>query len=171
MDEMDDHEENKKLVVVKKPRNRKNKTHLIFNEDARREFLSGFRKRKNERRAKARELMEIQLKDDKKRLKDEHRNKLRKFLQNDRPVPEVEHILNPVVYDLPDHVVTISSNTDVDLASHDNVRLGLNKGATEEAEEERDGNLEEENDDYLKRLEIEIFVMCYRNIIIILSLQ
>ena len=53
----------------RKPKNRQTKRRAVFDEDARREFLTGFRKRKNERRQKAKEQMEQQLKEEVKRLR------------------------------------------------------------------------------------------------------
>lgn len=44
-----------------------------------------------------------------------------------RGVPEVEHIVEPVTYDLPNHTVTISSITDIDFQGESNTRLGQNK--------------------------------------------
>ncbi|VDI56605.1 Hypothetical predicted protein, partial [Mytilus galloprovincialis] len=58
-------EKNKK----RQPKNRKTKTILVFDVKAREEFLTGFRKRKNERRKKAQDERKSQMKIDKKESK------------------------------------------------------------------------------------------------------
>ena len=53
------------LITKRAPRNKKTKTSIVFDADARKEFLTGFRKRKNERRRKAKEQLERELKEEK----------------------------------------------------------------------------------------------------------
>ena len=48
---------------------KKRKTEVVFDESKRRDFLTGFRKRKDERRKKAREQMETKLKQEIKEAK------------------------------------------------------------------------------------------------------
>jgi|FrelakmetLWP11LW_1041352.scaffolds.fasta_scaffold364936_1 ribosomal RNA-processing protein 17 len=50
-------------------KNRSTKTAIVFDETARTEYLTGFRKRKDERRKKAKEQMEKEVKDELKRAK------------------------------------------------------------------------------------------------------
>ena len=48
----------------KRPLNKSTKTSVVFDPSARKEFLTGFRRRKQERRKKAAEKMERQLKEE-----------------------------------------------------------------------------------------------------------
>lgn len=41
-------------------------------------------------------------------------------------IPEIEHLVDPVVYDLPEHTVTISHIGDVDFVGKSGLRLGQN---------------------------------------------
>ncbi len=52
-----------------KPRNKSTKTSVVFDESARKDFLTGFRRRKNERRKKAMEKMEKKFKEEVKNAK------------------------------------------------------------------------------------------------------
>ena len=51
------------------PKNRSTKTSIVFDEAARTEFLTGFRKRKEERRKKAKEQREKEAKEEIKKAK------------------------------------------------------------------------------------------------------
>merc|ERR1711976_631212 len=62
-------------------KNKQNKTFLKFDETARADFLTGFRKRKNERRKKAQEELQQQYKDEKKRIKEKKGAELRERLK------------------------------------------------------------------------------------------
>lgn len=53
--------------MVKKAKNKATKTAVVFDAAARKEFLTGFRKRKNERRKKAQEQIVKDLKEEKKK--------------------------------------------------------------------------------------------------------
>ncbi|XP_070579949.1 nucleolar protein 12-like [Ptychodera flava] len=107
----------------KNPRNRQNKFHLVFDEENRKDFLTGFRKRKDERRKKARQDAEKKLKEERSQIKKEKRKFVREKLQNlDRTSTSykaLDRLLNaseePVVYDHPEHTVTVTTITDVNL--------------------------------------------------------
>ncbi|CAG2063888.1 unnamed protein product, partial [Timema podura] len=60
-----------KAFHPKKRINRKTKLHLVFDGNARREFLTGFHKRKVQRQKKAKEELDHQLREERKRLKQE----------------------------------------------------------------------------------------------------
>jgi ribosomal RNA-processing protein 17 len=64
-------------IVTKKQINRKNKLRVVFDENARKDFLTGFRKRKDERRKKAKEQIELNFKNEIKKIKSESRTKVR----------------------------------------------------------------------------------------------
>ena len=50
---------------------------MVFNEGARKEFLTGFRRRKDERRKKAQEEIETRLKEEIKKIKSETKDKVK----------------------------------------------------------------------------------------------
>ncbi|XP_025829597.1 nucleolar protein 12 [Agrilus planipennis] len=77
----------------KSQKNRNSKVHLVFDENKRREFLCGFRKRKLQRKQKAQEELKKQLKEEKKRLKAEAKECYKTLVKSYKPVPEVEHLL------------------------------------------------------------------------------
>jgi ribosomal RNA-processing protein 17 len=52
-------------------RNIKRKSELVFNEEKRKEFLTGFSKRKLQRKKKAQEEFKIKVKEEQKRIRDE----------------------------------------------------------------------------------------------------
>ncbi|XP_060522789.1 nucleolar protein 12 [Cylas formicarius] len=78
----------------KKTKNRASKVHLVFDEAKRREFLTGFRKRKLQRKKQAQEKLERELKEERKRLKVEARESYKNLVVSHRPIPELENLLN-----------------------------------------------------------------------------
>ena len=76
--------------------NKKNKTRLVFDESARKEFLTGFRKRKDERRKQWKEKVDRQLKNEIKKIKGENQAKVRTIYENWCQVSE------PKVYCFPE---------------------------------------------------------------------
>ncbi|XP_060074862.1 nucleolar protein 12-like [Ylistrum balloti] len=115
----------------KAPKNRKTKKVLVFDETARLEFLTGFRKRKNERRKKAKDDKEIQLKEDKKELKRQRRELIEKSFyfkgKSKQKAPELDEIGKPTVTELPEHTVTITDISEIDMVGHSGLRLGQNQ--------------------------------------------
>lgn len=98
------------ILQMKRPKNRQTKSVLIFDEAARREYLTGFQKRKNQRRKQAKLENEKKIKDEKQALKQQVREMMQK---SDRHrLPEVEEFLSSTVHDLPDHTVTITDMSD-----------------------------------------------------------
>ncbi|KFM73616.1 Nucleolar protein 12, partial [Stegodyphus mimosarum] len=98
---------------MKEKRNKRQKIHLIFDEKERTEFLTGFRKRKLERKMKVKEDLAEMLKKEKKKIKQSQKETIRNTILSQRQVPEVQHLLEPVTYDLPDHTVTIKEVDDM----------------------------------------------------------
>uniref|UniRef100_V5IJY0 Nucleolar protein 12 n=1 Tax=Ixodes ricinus TaxID=34613 RepID=V5IJY0_IXORI len=92
----------------KRARRAPKKIHLIFDEDERRDFLTGFQKRKKERQKKAQEELKARVLEEKRRLRAEKREVLQKLLE-DRPLPCSEDDGEPVTYDMADHTVTVTS--------------------------------------------------------------
>ena len=98
--------------MKKKKGFKKEKRRVIFDENERTDYLTGFHKRKLARKLKAKEKLDNLLKEEKKRIKQNQREALQNALYTQRQVPEIEHLLKPVTYDLPDHTVTISEFQD-----------------------------------------------------------
>ncbi|KAK9675264.1 Nucleolar protein 12 (25kDa) [Popillia japonica] len=73
----------------KKAKNRSNKINLVFDEEKRKEFLTGFHKRKQQRKKKAQEKLENQLKEERKRLKSEIKESYKKLVVSNRLIPEL----------------------------------------------------------------------------------
>uniref|UniRef100_A0A023GI93 Nucleolar protein 12 n=1 Tax=Amblyomma triste TaxID=251400 RepID=A0A023GI93_AMBTT len=116
------------------------KIHLVFDERERREFLTGFQKRKRERQKKAQEKLLQEAREEKRRLKAEKREILQRLL-GDKPVPgsaaDEGNEEEPVTYDLPDHTVTVTSLECSDL--YGDVRIGQNQGDGDEEEDDDNG--------------------------------
>ena len=77
-------------------KSKKDKTSIVFDEASRKDFLTGFRKRKNERRKKAKEQLERDLKEEIRKA----RQKAREDVINAKAtgashqiVPEIEHLI------------------------------------------------------------------------------
>ena len=62
--------------VPRRAINKSTKTRIVFDENKRKEFLTGFRKRKDERRKKWNEKVERNLKEEIKRIKEQTRAKV-----------------------------------------------------------------------------------------------
>ena len=60
----------------RKPINKKNKTRVVFDPAARKEFLTGFKKRKDERRKKWNDKVQKDLKEEIKKIKEETQKKV-----------------------------------------------------------------------------------------------
>ena len=99
-------------------KNRSTKTAIVFDEAARTEYLTGFRKRKEERRKKAKEQIEKEVKDEIKKAKDKAREFVEKqrsgeLSSSHRIVPEIEHLLPTDVHDLGSHTVSVTHIEDL----------------------------------------------------------
>ncbi|KDR13007.1 nucleolar protein 12 [Zootermopsis nevadensis] len=105
--------------------NRKTKLLLAFDENARREFLTGFHKRKLQRKKKAQEELKQQLREERKRVKQEARESFKKLIVSHRPVPELENLISKN-YELETHSVSIQELSVSDLAENNNW-IGINK--------------------------------------------
>ncbi|CAK1596472.1 unnamed protein product [Parnassius mnemosyne] len=92
---------------------KKKKISLVFDENKRRDFLCGFRKRKLERKKKAKEQMERMLKEEKKRIKQENKESYKKLVVSCRPIPDIEQLLQEEYEDEDVNVkiVELSSDT------------------------------------------------------------
>ncbi|XP_069124391.1 nucleolar protein 12-like [Argopecten irradians] len=121
------------------PKNRQTKKVVVFDEAARLEFLTGFRKRKNERRKKAIDEKELQVKEDRKEFKRKRKELIEKSFyfkgKSKQNAPELDMIGTPTVQELPEHTVTITDISELDLAGHSGVRLGQNQFEDEQNSE------------------------------------
>jgi len=86
-------------TVPRRAINKKTKTKVVFDENARKEFLTGFRKRKDERRKQWKEKIDRQLKNEIKKIKNDTKSKLEKGGMSKKNsshhiVPEVAHLIN-----------------------------------------------------------------------------
>ncbi|EDO38089.1 predicted protein [Nematostella vectensis] len=118
---------------------RKDKKIVVFDEESRREYLLGFRKRKNERRKKAQEELQTKSREkmievraeNKRKMLDEMRKQTEQLeaLQSDAGDDEdgASSLAVDTTYDHPEHVVTVTSITDVDLDGG-LTTIGPNKG-------------------------------------------
>ncbi len=89
----------------KAPRNRTTKTSIEFDPEKRRQFLTGFRRRKEERRRKAREKIHMDAREEVRRAREDARKRAREIAEmrggggtssSHRVVPEIEHLLPQV---------------------------------------------------------------------------
>lgn len=101
---------------------------LSFDEDDRQSFLTGFQKRKAERKQRAKDAMGKKLKEELKKMKEKRKEKLKGFYEEQVAVaeqlgatPESE----ATEYDLGDHIVNIQ---EIDIGSA-SASLGLTLGA------------------------------------------
>ncbi|KAJ2939735.1 hypothetical protein O0L34_g17927 [Tuta absoluta] len=77
----------------RKNQDRKKKIAVVFDEEKRKDFLCGFRKRKLERKKKAQEEMQRMLKEEKRRIKQENKESYKKLVVSSRPLPDIEQLL------------------------------------------------------------------------------
>ncbi len=88
----------------------------------------GFQKRKAERKLKAKELLEKELKAEKLRIKQKQKERLKQLYENQRTVPEVQHLLEPTItYELPKQLVNITAFDANDISGTLGLSLGFNK--------------------------------------------
>lgn len=109
-----------------------------------REFLTGFHKRKLQRKKKAQEELQRQLKEERKRLKTEARESYKKLLVSHRPVPEVEHLLKEEYEDDDVNVKVVELSTDA--ISDANNWIGPNR-VKYETNEEPDVDIKQEEEE------------------------
>lgn len=82
--------------------------------------MTGFRKRKNERRKEAQEKLELQLKEEKRRIKMEAKESYKKMTKSYQPIPELEAFLEEKEYDTENVTVKVVELSKSDLALQQN---------------------------------------------------
>ncbi|XP_026095662.1 nucleolar protein 12 [Carassius auratus] len=108
-----------------KPKKKQRKCVLTFDDKDRQEFLTGFHKRKVERRKAALEEMKSKLKEEQKRVREERHREYLKMLQerrqalddDDELVDAITATKESVQYDHPNHTVTVTTISDLDLSA------------------------------------------------------
>ncbi|XP_031551417.1 nucleolar protein 12-like [Actinia tenebrosa] len=119
----------------------KEKKIIIFDEDLRKDYLLGFRKRKNQRRQKAMDDLKKKEKEKIRELKKKKREEFMEHLRKQRQEldaleseeedePEDHSTSVDTTYDHPEQVVTVTTVCDLDL-EEDSTIIGHNKGNQE----------------------------------------
>ncbi|KAM9324514.1 nucleolar protein 12 [Gastrophryne carolinensis] len=117
---------------------------IVFDEEKRREYLTGFHKRKLQRRKAAVEEIKRKIKEEQKKMKEERHKEYMKMLKERvealEEADEVERLVTSktesVLYDHPSHTVTVTTISDLDLSG-----MGLLPPSS--IEEENEENQEE----------------------------
>ncbi|XP_071487978.1 nucleolar protein 12-like [Diadema antillarum] len=100
------------------PKNKQTKFRLVFDEDSRKDFLTGFQKRKKARKKIAQQEAEEKRREERRKERRERRDALEEELKSIR-LPEVSETKQAkrdvAVIDHPEHTVTVTSITSLDL--------------------------------------------------------
>ncbi|ERL94116.1 ribosomal RNA-processing protein 17-like [Dendroctonus ponderosae] len=118
----------------KKPKKRAKKVNLVFDEVKRRDFLTGFRKRKLQRKKHAQEKLENDLKEERKRLKSDAKESYKKLVVSHRDIPELEKYLSNE-YEEDDVTVKVVELSTNEIAKQSNW-IGANRPKYESDQEE-----------------------------------
>ncbi|KAK2917184.1 hypothetical protein QQF64_026208 [Cirrhinus molitorella] len=130
-----------------KHKKKQGKCVLVFDDKNRQDFLTGFHKRKQERRKAALEEIKNKLKEEQKRVRDERHKEYLKMLQERRQaLDEADELVDAITattesvqYDHPNHTVTVTTISDLDLSA---ARLLEPDQRDEEREEETENGEE-----------------------------
>ncbi|KAM4023083.1 nucleolar protein 12 isoform 1-T2 [Anomaloglossus baeobatrachus] len=117
---------------------------LVFDEEKRREYLTGFHKRKVQRRKAAVEEIKRKIKDEQKRLKEErHKEYVKMLKEREEALEEADEIerlvtskTESVIFDHPNHTVTVTTISDLDLSGVGLLPPGFIEAEDEEKNEE-----------------------------------
>lgn len=118
---------------------------LNFDEEKRRDFLTGFHKRKVERKKAAIEEIKQRLKQEQKKLREErHQEYLKMLAEREEALEEADELdrlvtakTESVQYDHPNHTVTVTTISDLDLSGARLLGLPLpEQAARQDSEEE-----------------------------------
>ncbi|XP_078347083.1 nucleolar protein 12-like isoform X2 [Oculina patagonica] len=154
--------------MAAKKKLKKEKKVLVFDENSRRDYLLGFRKRKNERRKKAKEDLTKKEKERRKEFKQEKKKSMAEQMEKHRKELEAlesddendEQEVVPSVdatYDHPEHLVTVTTISDVNLDGEKFACIGPNRGLMETVKSQQDTSSTsvsgEQNNSLVKRTE------------------
>lgn len=123
---------------------KKQKLEIVFDEQKRKDFLTGFRKRKNERRKKAKEQVETMIKEERKRIKAELKAGMKTMKKSYQPLQELTEEDKKQEYEDDEVEVKIVELSANDFAAKGNM-IGANTGEESE-EEEQDEPSENESE-------------------------
>ncbi|XP_015610321.1 nucleolar protein 12 [Cephus cinctus] len=149
----------RKLDVSRTPGQpkRRKKITLVFDEEKRREFLGGFHKRKVQRQKRAQEELQRQLKEEKKKIKQDARERYKKLLSR-RDIPELEELLSKEEYEVEGRTVSILEVNVADLAEKANW-IGQNKvtyEGDEDTEKQNEEQADEDGDEMIAGMELTV---------------
>lgn len=133
--------------------NKRSNITLVFDDDKRRKFLGGFHKRKLQRQKKAQEELQRQLKEEKKRIKQDARERYKKLLTH-RDLPELEKLLYKHEFETEEHKVSILE-MDLDSLYDTDKCIGINKAITDKNKENLTNDIELATDTSIKMIENE----------------
>uniref|UniRef100_UPI0035901B03 nucleolar protein 12 n=1 Tax=Myxine glutinosa TaxID=7769 RepID=UPI0035901B03 len=133
--------------------NRQTKLYIEFSEQERQEYLTGFHKRKQERRAAAQEELQKKIREEKRKLKEERRDHFiqqmreRKATQGKEFDDFQEELVTEraeiVQYDHPGHTVTVTTVTSLDFTRPTMINMGANEFQSTDAPEKGAGDEDE----------------------------
>ncbi|NXC31097.1 NOL12 protein, partial [Campylorhamphus procurvoides] len=130
----------------KGPGGREGRLVVTFDEERRREYLTGFHKRKVERRKAALEEIKRKLKEEQRKMKEERHQEYLKMLSEREEAldeaDELEHLVTSrtesVNIDHPNHIVTVTTISDLDLSGARQLGLTTPVGKSDGSEEEKE---------------------------------
>ncbi|CAF1059360.1 unnamed protein product [Rotaria sordida] len=125
------------LVQRRSKKNRQTKTQLVFDEQARKEYLKGFHKRKVERRERAQKELEDEIKNDLKNLRQKRREDMRKRHEALGLLDTVENNTKKRTIELKNHTIEIAEIDD-QLISNTGLFMGNNQINDNETNEKND---------------------------------
>ncbi|XP_030094473.1 nucleolar protein 12 isoform X2 [Serinus canaria] len=106
---------------------------VTFDEERRREYLTGFHKRKVERRKAALEEIKRKLKEEERKIKEEEADELEHLVTSQTESVNIDH---------PNHIVTVTTISDLDLSGARQLGLSSPVGKTDGSEEEKGEEVE-----------------------------
>ncbi|XP_054024005.1 nucleolar protein 12 [Dryobates pubescens] len=139
----------------KGPGGRAGRLVVTFDEEKRREYLTGFHKRKVERRKAALEEIKRKLKEEERKMKEERHQEYLKMLSEREEAldeaDELEHLVTSqtesVNIDHPNHIVTVTTISDLDLSGARQLGLTTPVGKSDEEK----GGKEEKGEEAMKK--------------------
>lgn len=128
-----------------KPAYVKRKVELVFDPKQRAEFLTGFHKRKQQRKKIAQNKVQRQLKEETRRIRNEAKNNVKKLYHSYKPIPELDEDRDEQEYDTGDVTVKVVELSTTELAKENNW-IGQNHSAVRQSESDLSEESTEEND-------------------------
>ncbi|NXV18827.1 NOL12 protein, partial [Cepphus grylle] len=129
----------------KGPGGREGRLVVTFDEEKRREYLTGFHKRKVQRRKAALEEIKRKLKEEQRKMKEErHQEYLKMLSEREEALDEADELerlvtsrTESVNIDHPNHIVTVTTISDLDLSGARQLGLTAPVGKSDGSEEEK----------------------------------